>query len=219
MNNGSDHTCGGGSRHTHKIFGAARCHVLHVETSKAPRATKQESEATEPAETADPWILYCNRTYTPGVGEDGGCNAEADNIGERIKLHPEFGVGAGHSRDCSVQGVEHPGEADGLGSVIEVIPRTNQGGNYRVITAQQVRGRHHRRQQKDSTAKASRNAGTSPFEGDFVLFDVCHAQGRLSDVARFVSAGAFATAAGQRASTLDPPATLSPTFTRSSEPC
>src|SRR5258707_4836101 len=60
---------------------------------------------------------------------------------------------------------------------------------------------------------------SATFVGNFLLIEDGHAQDCLSAAANEAWPDEFAACCGQRARTLDPPATLSPTFTRSSEPC
>src|SRR5258708_10126455 len=60
---------------------------------------------------------------------------------------------------------------------------------------------------------------SATFVWNFLLIEDRHAQNCLSAAANEAWPDEFAACCGQRARTLDPPATLSPTFTRSSEPC
>src|SRR5258707_15028545 len=59
---------------------------------------------------------------------------------------------------------------------------------------------------------------SATFVGNFLLIEDGHAQDCLSAAANEAWPDEFAARRGQRARTLDPPATLSPTFTRSLEP-
>ena len=59
--------------------------------------------------------------HSPRVGEDGGRNPEADDVGQRIELAAEFARSVGHARDTAVQPVQNHGETDGFGGDFEIL--------------------------------------------------------------------------------------------------
>ena len=58
--------------------------------------------------------------HAPGVGQNGGSDAEGDDVGERIHFAAEIADGVRHAGDAAVQPVQHHGGADRLGRHFEV---------------------------------------------------------------------------------------------------
>jgi hypothetical protein len=71
----------------------------------------------------------------PGVSENGRGDAKTYDIGQRIELHAEFRVGAGHARDAPVQRVEQNGNTDGFCGVIEILAAAHERGDRSVVAA------------------------------------------------------------------------------------
>ena len=67
-----------------------------------------------------------------------GRDAEADHVRQRVELLAEFGVGSGGAGDEAVEGVEHDGEADGAGGIVEVRDAALEGRQHGVEAAQEV---------------------------------------------------------------------------------
>ena len=57
---------------------------------------------------------------TPGVGENGGSDAEGDYVGERIHLSAEIAGGVGEASDSAIQAVQHDGDSNGLSRDLEI---------------------------------------------------------------------------------------------------
>src|SRR5260221_4421552 len=105
---------------------------MHVEAREPPGAANQEKEAANPAHLADlldgESVLPGQAAHAPGVGHERRGDAEADDVGEGVELHAEFGGSAGHAGDAAVERIEEDGEADGFGVAIEFIRAATEGG-------------------------------------------------------------------------------------------
>ena len=71
--------------------------------------------------------------HAPGERQDGGCDAEADDVRERIHLPAKIAGGVGEARDPSVDAVEQHGHADGSGGKRELL-----GGDLRMLQIQRA---------------------------------------------------------------------------------
>src|SRR5258708_19027313 len=156
---------------------------------------------------------------SPRICEHRGSNSETHYVSQRLELHAEFGVGAGHTGDTAIQRIENDGDANGLCSVVKIVRSPHERGNHRVVPAKQISGSHRRRQQKNSTTQPGLRAMSATFVWNFLLIEDRHAQDCLSAAANEAWPDEFAAFFGQRARTTVPPAPVPPTFTRSSEPC
>src|SRR5215470_18758407 len=130
MNNRGDYAGGCGSRHTDKELRAARSHALNVETSQPPGTTDEECKTAEPAEATQLVEGFGRQVRhaanAPGKSQYGRRNTEAYYVGERVELHSKLGVGAGHAGDAAVERIKNNGDADGLGSMVEIISGAQQ---------------------------------------------------------------------------------------------
>src|SRR6267154_2869407 len=105
--------------------------------------------------------------------------------------------------------------------MIKILPVTDQRSHHRVVPAQKIR--HGEQTRQDKNAPAQSRAFDAPlFKRYLVLFWIGHGYDRFPVAVRFASVVAVlapsklpaAGFTGQRASTLDPPFTFSPTRTR-----
>src|SRR5215472_11677346 len=178
VHDGRDDAGRSGGGHADEILRTSGSHALNVEASQPPRAAYEKSQAAEPSEAAQ-LAKGLGREVddaadAPGKGENGRRYAKADDVGQRVELHAEFGVGAGHAGDATVERVENDGDSDGLGGVVEVLGSSHQRSDHRVVSAKQIRGSHHRGKKEDAAAQPGLDACAAPFEGDLVLIDVSH---------------------------------------------
>ena len=124
MNGGGDHPCGSGARHAHEILQAARRHAMHVEARQAPRTADDKGQAYQPGKLRDVarlrQIAREQGLHAPGKRQNGGRNAETDNVGEGVKLFAEFGVGVGGARHEAVKRVKKNRKADGPRGIVQV---------------------------------------------------------------------------------------------------
>jgi len=178
MHDRGDDASRSGSGHADEILRTAGSHALNVEASQSPRTADKKSEAAEPSESAQlakgfRWKVG-DAADSPGKRENGGRDAKANDVGERVELHAEFGVGAGHAGDATVERIENDSDADGFGRVVEVLGSAHQGSDDGVVSAKKIRGSHHCGKQEDAAAESGLDACATAFDGDFVLIDVSH---------------------------------------------
>ena len=153
-----NHPGTGGSGHSHKIAISTRRHSFDIETREAPGATADEEESDEPAEFSEVQrrqrIRGSHGANSPGVGENGGRDTEADDVGEGVKFLSEVAIGAHRARDASIERIEKDGEADGAGGVVEVRHFAVECGENRVVTAQKIGDGENAGENVDAAAEA-----------------------------------------------------------------
>ena len=124
VDNGRDHAGSGGRGHPDEVAISTGRHSFDIETREAPGATADEEESDEPAEFGEVQhrrrICGSHGANSPGVGENGRSDTEADDVGKRVKFLSEVAVGAHRARDASIERIEEDSEADGAGGVVEV---------------------------------------------------------------------------------------------------
>src|SRR6202022_2207765 len=100
-------------------------------------------------------------------------DAEADDVGEGVELHAEFGGGAGHAGDAAVERIEEDGEADSFGRAIKLIGAPHEASDHGVIPAEEIRHGEHAGKEKNAAAKLC--AAETPFlERNFLLLEFSH---------------------------------------------
>ena len=100
--------------------------LLDIETGQAHRAAGQEQESEE--FTAALQLVESGRPkgtghelQAPCVRKDGGRNAKADDVGQRIQLTAKIAGGICHAGDPAIEAIEHHSKTNGLRSNLKTL--------------------------------------------------------------------------------------------------
>src|SRR5438552_1995167 len=184
-----------------------------------------KSQAAHPSHIRKKFTTLCpgNRkaANSPGEGQHRRGYSKTHHVRQRIELYSKIRVRTQQPRKTPVQRIKQNREANRLSRPVKIRSCSHQRRHNRKVTAKQIRRRKQCRHEKHSSPEPGiLEAPLS--KRDLVLFRIAHGYDRFPVAVRFASVSAALTAsnlsamrfAGHRASTLAPPFTFSPTFTK-----
>src|SRR5882724_1859684 len=220
-----NHSGGRRRGHSHKILRSSRRHSLYVKPREPPRTANQEEQAAHPGKQSK--LVQSLRAHgrhasnAPRIRKNRRRHPKTDHVRQRIELHSKLRVRPRHPSDSAIQRIKQNRKSNRLRCMVKIIRRPRQRRHDGVITAQEIRGRERRGNQKYPPPQF-RVLDAPLLKRHFLLFAVGHGYDRFPLAVRFASVSAAIASAElriaafpvHRASTLDPPFTFCPSFTR-----
>jgi len=124
MHSRSQQTCGGGNRHTDKVFPPrssriARLGIVADIEARQPRDSTDQEEKTDESSS----LLHVQTQLgidgvgkemkSPDESQQTGRHAKGDGVSQRIQFLAKLATGIGHPRDAAIQSIKGNGKDDG----------------------------------------------------------------------------------------------------------